>query len=339
MANIKISALPTSAVTTANDYFVMDDAALSTTSKIQLKNFAGLTNDTGSNSIRSAEWLGSTDTRATGDDSVAIGNGASGTTQSGIAIGRNAEATSPYSIAIGDGAYNTNRDGNREYYIAIGYQAQSVQNGVSIGRESNNGANEGVAIGRQALVNGNNSISIGYDSRSQGANSVTLGNQVYTNGGEAVNIGVYSQVNGSYGGSIGATNTVNQIYSFVMAYNKTDIYESTSHFQNVYSYGQITQAVQTFTGDTFSIDFYNGGAVELFLTGDSTCSLTNVRPGSRYIIKVTTTGAQTLTPSASGYSFIYEGGGFSLTNNGTDICILDVWPNGIISISHFADFS
>ena len=90
---------------------------------------------------------------------------------------------------------------------------------------------------------------------------------------------------------------------------------------------------------TFSIDFYNGGAVELFLTGDSTCSLTNVRPGSRYIIKVTTTGAQTLTPSASGYSFIYEGGGFSLTNNGTDICILDVWPNGIISISHFADFS
>lgn len=339
MAVVKISTLPTTAVTTGNDYFVIDDAAFTTTSKVQLKNFAGLTSDSGTDSVRSAPWLTSTDARATGDESIAIGNGASGTTQYGIAIGRNSEATSPNAIAIGNGAYNTNRDGGRDNYISIGFEAQSVQYGVSIGSRANNGGSEGVSIGRDASNNGNAGVCIGYQAVNNGGFGVSIGYGNTVNGQESDAVGRFNTVGGSYSGVLGGANTLNNSFAFMMSWAKTSVYDETAHFENVYSYGQITQAVQNFTGDTFSIDFWNGGAVDLTLTGNSTCSLTNVRPGSRYIFKVTTTGAQTLTPSASGYSFIYEGGSLSLTSNATDIVIFDVWNGGIITVSHFANFS
>jgi hypothetical protein len=56
------------------------------------------------------------------------------------------------------------------------------------------------------------------------------------------------------------------------------------------------------------------------------------------MVYITTTGTQTITPSASGYTFKYEGGGFTLTTNGTDLCVLDVVGTNIY-VRHFADFS
>jgi hypothetical protein len=66
--------------------------------------------------------------------------------------------------------------------------------------------------------------------------------------------------------------------------------------------------------------------------------MTNVRNGSSYLVYITTTGTQTITPSASGYTFKFEGGGFTLTTNGTDLCVLDVVGTNIY-VRHFADFS
>jgi hypothetical protein len=66
--------------------------------------------------------------------------------------------------------------------------------------------------------------------------------------------------------------------------------------------------------------------------------MSNIENGASYNVYLTTTGTQTLTPSASGYTFQFEGGGFTLTTNGTDLCVLDV-VGTIIYVRHFADFS
>jgi hypothetical protein len=122
--------------------------------------------------------------------------------------------------------------------------------------------------------------------------------------------------------------------------NKTIV--STSGFtltENLKSYGQIAQGVQSLgSGDTFNIDWKLGGIVQMTLTGNSTCSMSNIENGASYNVYLTTTGTQTLTPSASGYTFQFEGGGFTLTTNGTDLCVLDV-VGTIIYVRHFADFS
>jgi hypothetical protein len=122
--------------------------------------------------------------------------------------------------------------------------------------------------------------------------------------------------------------------------NKTIV--STSGFtltENLKSFGQIAQGVQTLgSGDTFNIDCKLGGISEMTLTGSSTASFTNVENGASYNVYVTTTGSQTLTFSASGYTFKYEGGSLTLTTNGTDLCVLDV-VGTIIYVRLFADFS
>lgn len=342
MANIKISALPTTGVSTNDSFLVINDAAQTTTSKIELKNVAGLTNDSGTNSMRSAPWLTATDARATGNESIAIGSGASGTTTNGIAIGKNAEATSPNSIAIGTGAFNINRDGGRDFYVAIGHEAQCVQNGVSIGKNASVMSDISVAIGQECETFDNGSVAIGFKAKSFAQGCVIIGRESQVSSQESISIGPYNTIPGGFlnSAAIGAVNTIAHSEAFVLGYVKTSVFASTTHMHNVFSYGQITEKIQNLgTGDTFSIDYNLGGHVELTITGNSTCSMTNVRPGSKYTIKVTTTGAFTLTPSASGFSFINQGGGFVLTPNGTDICLLDVWENGIITISHFADFS
>jgi hypothetical protein len=113
----------------------------------------------------------------------------------------------------------------------------------------------------------------------------------------------------------------------------------TTYVENHHAFGQVSQGVQSKgSGDTFSIDWNWGGIVEMTLTGNSTCSMTNVRNGSSYLVYITTTGTQTITPSASGYTFKFEGGGFTLTTNGTDLCVLDVVGTNIY-VRHFADFS
>ena len=127
--------------------------------------------------------------------------------------------------------------------------------------------------------------------------------------------------------------------SLIASSGGTTQYPFTLHTDQLNSFGQISQGVQSKgSGDTFSIDWNLGGIAEMTLTGNSTCSFSNVRNGATYMVYITTTGTQTITPSASGYTFKYEGGGFTLTTNGTDLCVLDVVGTNIY-VRHFADFS
>lgn len=88
MANIKISALPTTGVSTLDDYLVIDDAALTTTSKIQVKNVSSLTRGSGTNSVKpNNDLLSGTSANNTG--SIALGLDASANHDNAVSLGTN----------------------------------------------------------------------------------------------------------------------------------------------------------------------------------------------------------------------------------------------------------
>lgn len=186
MANIKISALPTTGVSTPDDYFVINDAALTTTSKIQLKNFVGLIQGSGTNSMVSAPFLTSGfPATSTGNESITLGFGASGASENGIAIGRGAEATSPDSIAIGTRALNQNRDNTRSRYIAIGFEAEAITDTFALGTRAKALGTDCVAIGRDSRATGNGQISLGAQATGDGVKMVNIG---FDNGASNLNM-------------------------------------------------------------------------------------------------------------------------------------------------------
>ena len=195
MANLKISQLPnyTTAVN-KNIVFVNNNSGETTTSKITLNDFNGLTNGTGTNSVKSNNYLTSSPSSANTINAIAIGNGA--------------EATGDNSIAIGNEAYNVNRDGRAEY-ILIGKSTRGAQYTTVIGSEANceSGASA-VAVGRSAAAQSDNSVAIGNSSFvgfTNTSDSVAIGfdSTVNNNGRRSVAIGALSQADSEQTVSIG----------------------------------------------------------------------------------------------------------------------------------------
>lgn len=124
----------------------------------------GLVAGTGSQSMKSADFLTTTPADAAGNKSIAIGAGA--TAQSD-------------SISIGDGC--------------------TAQNGpaIAIGRNSTASGSVTTAMGNSANVNGNQSIGLSGEVLSINASrSIGIGRQVTINGGNSLAIGNYAKVSG-----------------------------------------------------------------------------------------------------------------------------------------------
>ena len=427
MANVQISALPSTSSTTLNDWVIKNDSGETLTSKVKVKDMIGMSSYNGSDSIQSSKWLTSLGTTASTIGSIAIGAGA--------------EATSPYSIAIGYEALNSNRDGTRDYYTCIGYRTRAVQGGTAFGKEAaalganataigqsaqsfgnggfsvgnsalNQGTNGlalgssasdqsnndgvaigylssvsngdyGVAIGSNATTQGNKSVSMGYFAKAMTGSTVAIGDEaeVTSTATYGIAIGSISDVTAQFGIAIGRDADVTADYGIAIG-GETDVtaptgiaigqqadstadqavaigylavadqqnsvalgssintdFANTTKTRSVQSTGQFFNAVQQLgSGTTFNINWNDGGSIEFTLTGNGTCTMSNVRDGAIYRVKVTTTGNYIFTPSASGYTFIYQGGGFNLTNNGTDLCILHVFGT-VVMVTHFANFS
>lgn len=214
MSNVKISALPSTTATTYNDWVIKNDSGETTTSKAQLKNVLGMTSLNGNNAIQSSSWLTSLGTTAT--------------TQSAIAIGNGAEATSPYSIAIGYQAINQNRDGNRDYYICIGYDSQAVQGGTAFGKSARALGADSTAIGQGAQTYGNGGFAVGNGALNQSTNGIALGKDAYdqsnragvaigelalTNGHDyQTAVGYLTRVYGQEATGVGSNNTISAVY-------------------------------------------------------------------------------------------------------------------------------
>jgi hypothetical protein len=312
MANVKISALPTSTQADLEDFYVVNDGLTPTTAKIQLKNFAGMTNINGDNAIQSASYLTNLGTTANTESSIAIGNGA--------------EATSPYSIAIGTRALNSNRDGTRDYYIAIGYEAQSITEGVAIGKDARCLATAGFAIGNQTRVFGNGgfalggqaesyssngiaigafskdyssqngfalgvlattygdqAIAIGQNSYAYSGESIAIGYDAASNAVEGVVIGRISEVSATRGYALGVSARSQHEEAYVLGSEFDSLYSATTHSKNTYTEGVKSYNVINAGAVSGSIDVdLSLGTLYFFeITGNTTPNFINWREGQQ----------------------------------------------------------
>ncbi len=244
-----------------------------------------------------------------GDYSIGIGNVVQVDGATSVAVGNSSKARDTSTIAIGS-----------EAQVAVG-----ATYGIAIGSITNVNNQYGIAIGRNADVTADYGISIGGSSDVTAATGVAFGYQSQSTAGGGVALGYQSVADQSNSVALGT-----QI--------NTD-FADTTKTRSVQSTGQYFNAVQQLgSGTTFNINWDLGGSIEFTLTGNGTCTMSNVRDGGIYRVKVTTTGNYTFTPSATGYTFIYQGGGFNLTNGGTDLCILHVFGTTVM-ITHFSNFS
>ena len=162
---------------------------------------AGLENGTGTDSLQSAASLTTNPANASGNYSIALGEGASATRQESVAIGQNAAANgtgSDGSIAIGNGAVASS---NRSVVIGVNNSSSSSE-GIAIGDDVDiansdrsigiggainiSGGNDKVGIGTSATVGGTRAIAIGQNATADGANSVVMGYNASDNGAQDV---------------------------------------------------------------------------------------------------------------------------------------------------------
>mgnify|MGYP005993586691 CR=1 FL=1 len=116
----------------------------------------GLVSGAGADSMVSAAFLTTTAAVATGDNAIALGDGASCTDLNTIAIGNGAVCNNGGGVSIGNGSSVGSND-----VIAIGPGAQSNnQRSVVIGRNTSSTANNGLALGNFAKTSGFASISL-----------------------------------------------------------------------------------------------------------------------------------------------------------------------------------
>ena len=342
MANVQISALPSTTSTTFNDWIIKNDSGETVTSKAQLKDVLGMTSMNGNNAIQSSKWLTQLGTTASTESAIAIGNGA--------------EATSPYSIAIGYEALNTNRDGGRDYYICIGYQTRSVQGATAIGKSAQalgadatsigqnaqtfgNGAfalgnnslsqtNNGVSIGNGAQVTvgslgGNNSIAIGFEAQTSGVDSIALGPNAFIGSFtlDGIAIGNTAVVGAGQGIAIGSGATANHPSAVSLGKGVQSIYSGTTHVENIHTYKtetfNVIDAGQV--GGSINVNCSLGTIFLFEMTANTTPNFTNIRTGQRFIFIVNNAGSFTVpTATVNGVAgtVFAKGGSLNPTNNG-----------------------
>jgi len=323
--NVKISQLPTWTGTSADPrWFVMNNQGETTTYKYSGYT-SGLLNGTGTDSIQSASFLTNLGTTAS--------------TQSAIAIGDGAEATSQYSIAIGYRAYNTNRDGNREGYITIGHQAQSVQYGVSVGYNSSVLGADAISIGTAAVTAGNGAVSIGKNSHSYSTAGVAIGNAA---GESSNNFGIVigtSNNNNDYGVSIGYGNTNNHNDSVVIGKNITSEYTATTHTTSLNVSKILSVDTVTASGVSGAVDFdlSQGSQFQTTLSGNSSVNFINWREGQILSWWVYNDGTNTISAmTISGGGSVYCQGGSlpNPTNNGYSYYTGTIYNGNLILLEH-----
>ena len=138
----------------------------------------GLIAGTGSNSMKSADFLTSGAGQASANNTICIGNGGIADGSEAIYIGSGGQASTD-SIGIGQGA------------VAVAGPA------IAIGRNARAVGSVALAIGNSATVNASQSIGLsGENCNVTGTRSVAIGRQVSVTANNTVAIGNYTVVNG-----------------------------------------------------------------------------------------------------------------------------------------------
>lgn len=336
MANLKISALPTTTSSTFNDWLVKNDSGETTTSKVQLKYVLGMTSLNGNNAVQSSSWLTNLGTTATTESAIAIGNGA--------------EATSPYAIAIGYRALNTNRDGGRNNYICIGTDTRAVQESfalgtnakalgastLSIGENAETYGNSGLAIGKNSLSQGTSAIALGHGADALGERSIAIGTDasVTAPATEGIAIGRNASATADAAVAIGDGSVADSVGCVVFhgLNSNPSGYTDTLFCKSLQTIGNTSDLINTTSGGSgFTVNFDVSSSQKIVLDQNATLTLTNIRDGGRYRLLFDNTGTYNFTSVvSSGYVIKYNGAGRdALTHNSDDLWYLDVFANEI----------
>ena len=151
---------------------------------------AGLVNGTGTDTLKSAASLTTNAAVASGNYSIALGEGASATRQESVAIGQNAQANgsgSEGSIAIGAGSVAS---ANRGIAIGINGTTNSSE-GIVIGDDVDiSSSDRSVAIGGAiTITGGNDKVAIGTSASVSGQRGLAFGQNASATANEAIAIG------------------------------------------------------------------------------------------------------------------------------------------------------
>lgn len=270
----------------------------------------------------------------TGTDSYRTPN-AVASNNSSIAIGNLANCAGNLSIAVGDDA-----QANGVLSLAIGYKTRAnVGNGqVCIGWDSSAG-DSSVIIGGSNIGTGQESTIVGYNSEVTRNKSNLIGTISQITNGDYQNIlgsydsritssNNYNNIIGGEGNTISGTTsgtTLIGLRNYVQPTLNDLTYSNNYHALRTYS-----TKVQTLTsGVTFTFDLNEGGKGQFALTGASTIDITNVRDGQSFMVKTQTNGNYTITWTATGYTFEFEGGIKDPGNTTTDIFVFEVFGTTI----------
>ncbi|MCS4534710.1 YadA-like family protein [Neisseria montereyensis] len=133
-------------------------------------------------------------TKASGDDSLAIGNAAEGTAEQAIAIGRRAIASAENAIAAG---VESNAKGTNS--IAIGNVSRA---GVNKAGQVQTGLND-VAIGNGSVAYGGSTVALGNDANTGGLSAIAIGDGAAARGERAIGVGNGARATGEYAMAFG----------------------------------------------------------------------------------------------------------------------------------------
>jgi len=258
-----------------------------------------------------------------------------------IIAGDNSNNSGNYSVGL---ALNSkNHSGNWSLYGG-GYAGHCVNSDNTILWGANNSSDnydKGISVGSLHTTNySEGSAVFGYDNDILGTSvSKSNYNSILGGTGHTISNGVnYSTIISGYDNVIPAS-AENVVIIGLTDYTAST--NNTTYTQNHASLGQTYNGYyDNLSGDTFTIDWDNGNSQKVYMTGNTTFDFTNVRNGATYKLQVVNGGTHSITgATASGYTILCEGGNIpNITNNGVDLCILEVMGTDIL-VRHFADFS
>lgn len=347
MANTKISQLPSWTGTAADlRWFVMNNSGENETFK-----FSGYTSpfrkgDTTdsivSNNIATNKVAGPSDfvqgssnqIQTTGGYSLIIGSDSNTITS----------AAAGYNTIVGSfGCVVNNNYGSNVYAsrnsTAGGYFAgilssneSSVSNGrasVIVGGEGNNlqGQYNGTLAGKQLTNNSWYSVVLGGFNNSISSTAAELDAIIVGDGNTISSTGKHNVLIASTASTITSGSNIiglGLIDRTSLTQNNTTFVENAHAFR---TYSTTVQSVSS--GSTFTCNLNNGGKAQFYLTANTTIDITNVRDGQSFIIKTQTNGNYTITWTATGYTFVFEGGTKDPGNTTTDLFVFEVFGSVI----------
>jgi hypothetical protein len=324
MANVKISALPSTTATTFNDWLVKNDSGETTTSRVQLKNTLAI-QPSGTRSIKTADFLTQVPSEAPFNNGLAFGDGVLANGDNCIAVGF--DIKSP--------------PAPRNNYTAFGSDIDIAQGSICIGKTVNCESDRGISIGNDSKVNSDFGIALGTEAlcNNYHPGQIAIGYDAENNADYTIGIGYATRLNNNFGVGIGYQASVNHDQAVVLGSGMTSVYSATTHVNGLHTLAQTTTRVQSVvSGITFSINADDGGKSQLYLTGSSLIDIVNVKDGSSFLIKTQTDGGHTITWSASGYTFLFAGGTSNPGNNKIDLFRFEVFGS-VIYGERISDFS